>query len=73
MLYERENESTTVIQDGLAIPHIVTEGEHQFDIVVVRAKKGVLFSGSKTPVNVVFALSGTKDERNFHLKRNNFV
>ena len=68
MLYEREEDSTTVIQDGLAIPHIVTEGSHQFDIVVVRSKKGIKFSGAKTPVNVVFALSGSKDERNFHLK-----
>ncbi|HAK46456.1 MAG TPA: hypothetical protein DCO79_11130 [Spirochaeta sp.] len=68
MLYEREEESTTVIHDGLAIPHIVTEGENQFDIVVVRSKKGIMFRGAQTPVNVVFALSGSKDERNFHLK-----
>ena len=68
MLYERERESTTVINEGLAIPHIVTNGEKEFDIVVVRSKKGIMFRGSKTPVNVVFALSGSKDERNFHLK-----
>ena len=68
MLYEREEDSTTVIHDGLAIPHIITRGENQFEIVVVRSKKGVVFSGSKTPVNVVFALAGSKDERNFHLK-----
>jgi amino acid transporter/mannitol/fructose-specific phosphotransferase system IIA component (Ntr-type) len=68
MLYERENESTTVIHEGLAIPHIITPGEKQFEIVVVRSKNGVKFTGSSTPVNVVFALAGSKDERNFHLK-----
>ena len=68
MLYERERESTTVIHDGLAIPHIVTNGEKQFDIVVVRSKNGIMFPGSKIPVKVVFALSGSKDERNFHLQ-----
>ncbi len=68
MLYERESESTTVISDGLAIPHIVTSGEHQFDIVVVRSKKGIIFNAAANPVRVVFALSGSKDERNFHLK-----
>ncbi|MDC7226113.1 MAG: amino acid permease [Spirochaetales bacterium] len=68
MLYEREEDSTTVIHDGLAIPHIVTGGKNQFDIVVVRSKKGIMFRGSENPVNVVFALSGSKDERNFHLK-----
>jgi len=68
MLYERENDSTTVIHDGLAIPHIITDGENQFDIVVIRSKNGVKFSGASTAVNVVFALAGSKDERNFHLK-----
>ena len=68
MLYEREDESTTVIHDGLAIPHIVTGGENEFEIVVVRSKKGVKFTGALNPVNVVFALAGSKNERNFHLK-----
>lgn len=68
MLYERENDSTTVIHEGLAIPHIITGGEKQFDIVVVRSRNGVKFGESSSPVNVVFALAGSKDERNFHLK-----
>lgn len=67
-LYEREEDSTTVIQDGLAIPHIVTEDSRQFDIIVIRSKNGIAFKGAKTPVNVVFALAGSSDERNFHLK-----
>ena len=68
MLYDREKESTTVIQEGLAIPHIVTRGDHQFEIVVVRSKEGIIFNSTDAPVHVVFALAGSKDERNFHLK-----
>ncbi len=68
LLMEREQETTTVVMPGLAIPHIVVEGEHQFDIVVVRSRKGITFSPDKKKVNVVFTLAGTMDERNFHLK-----
>ena len=43
MLKARETESTTVIQDGLAIPHIVVEGKTQFDITIVRSSEGIRF------------------------------
>lgn len=68
MLIEREKESSTVLRPGLAIPHIVIEGEHKFMILLVRCKKGVKFPDTKTGVNVGFVLVGSKDERNFHLR-----
>jgi amino acid transporter/mannitol/fructose-specific phosphotransferase system IIA component (Ntr-type) len=64
----REQESSTVISPGLAIPHIVIEGEHIFDILLARCKRGIIFSKGKLPVHAVFVLIGTRDERNFHLK-----
>jgi amino acid transporter/mannitol/fructose-specific phosphotransferase system IIA component (Ntr-type) len=67
LLKEREKDSTTVIHKGLAIPHIIIDGESLFDIIVVRSKKGIKFT-ELDPVHMVFALAGTKDERNFHLK-----
>ena len=67
-LHEREEDSTTAIHEGLAIPHIVVEGTSRFDIAVVRSKKGISFGSAIPPVHVVFALAGTKDERNFHLQ-----
>lgn len=68
LLIERENASTTVIEKGLAIPHIIVEGENKFEIVVTRAKKGIKFLPSAEEVRVCFALAGTYDERNFHLR-----
>ena len=68
LLKEREAESTTAIHAGLAIPHIVVEGSNRFDIIVVRSRKGIPFGDDKTPVHIVFALAGSKDERNFHLQ-----
>ncbi|MBN2533879.1 MAG: amino acid permease [Spirochaetales bacterium] len=68
LFVKREQESSTSIHPGLAIPHIVIEGNGKFDIVVVRSKKGIKFHESIPLVNVIFALTGTKDERHFHLQ-----
>ncbi|MBI9107139.1 MAG: PTS sugar transporter subunit IIA [Spirochaetales bacterium] len=38
-------------------------GEKQFEIVVVRSQNSVKFCGAATPVNLVFALAGSKDEQ----------
>ena len=67
-IYEREAESTTVIHKGLAIPHIILGKEQRFEIIVVRSKPGIVFEGAREPVHTVFALAGSKDERNFHLQ-----
>ena len=68
LLNERENESTTIISDGLAIPHLIFEGKNKFCITIVRSKQGIKFDEEKKPVHIIFALAGTKDERNFHLQ-----
>ena len=67
-LNEREAESTTLVSDDLAIPHIVLDGEEGFEIVMVRAREGILFQEGKNGATVVFALAGSFTERNFHLK-----
>jgi APA family basic amino acid/polyamine antiporter len=68
LLVNRESESTTVIHPGLAIPHIVVDGTRRFEIVVARSRDGIDFGPETDPVKVVFALAGTRDERNFHLQ-----
>jgi amino acid transporter/mannitol/fructose-specific phosphotransferase system IIA component (Ntr-type) len=68
LLEKREEDSTTAIHAGLAIPHIVLEGEGEFDIVVARSKEGIAFHEGFPPVHIVFALAGSKGERNFHLQ-----
>ena len=68
LLLAREKQSSTVVQPGLAIPHIVVDGEYKFDILIARCRKGVVFSESQPPVQLVFVLGGSRDERNFHLR-----
>ncbi len=68
LFIDREKESSTVVGPGLAIPHIVIEGERKFDILLARCRDGLAFSGVPQPVHAVFALVGTKDGRNFHLR-----
>ncbi|MBN1787897.1 MAG: amino acid permease [Sedimentisphaerales bacterium] len=71
-LYElfvaREKESATVVKPGLAIPHIVVDGQNVFDILLVRCKEGAVFSELQEPVRTAFILIGSSDERNYHLK-----
>jgi len=67
-LLDREAASSTVLQPGLAIPHVIVEGTHLFDLLPVRCREGVIFSGEKTPVHTAFILIGSADERNYHLR-----
>ena len=68
LLKRREAESSTVIAPGLAVPHIVLDGEGHFDLLLVRSRAGIRFPDSDDPIHAVFVLAGTRDERNFHLR-----
>ncbi len=67
-LLAREAEGSTVLETGLAIPHVVITGEHKFAVLPVRASAGINFPHAGDPVKTVFFLAGTKDERNYHLR-----
>lgn len=68
LLWQREQDSSTVIAPGLAIPHIIVPGEHKFEILLARCKAGVYFDPDSDPLHAIFVLAGTYDERNFHLQ-----
>ncbi|MCK4511247.1 amino acid permease [bacterium] len=68
LLVERERESTTALRPGLAIPHMVVEGEHVFRLLLARSKSGIDFGDDTPPVHAVFVLMGSADERNYHLR-----
>lgn len=65
---EREKEASTVIETGLAIPHVIVAGTHIFDVVLVRSRQGIRFPSTADPVHVMFVLVGSRDERNYHLR-----
>ncbi len=68
LLVSREEEMTTVLAPGLAVPHIIVEGKNKFSVLLVRCKKGIEFSPAQPLVYAAFVLIGSKDERNFHLR-----
>jgi amino acid transporter/mannitol/fructose-specific phosphotransferase system IIA component (Ntr-type) len=65
---QREAASSTVIRPGLAIPHVIVDGEGLFDLMVVRCRGGIRFKGHAEPVQTAFILIGSPDERNYHLR-----
>jgi len=68
LLHERENLSSTVVRQGLAIPHILVDGGGRFDVLLARIRGGAEFSPDDKPVFAVFVLIGSSDERNYHLR-----
>lgn len=68
LLLKREQESHTVIEKGLAIPHIVVPGANKFEMILARSRPGIPFSLNEEPVHIAFVLVGSQDVRNFHLR-----
>ena len=66
-LLARERESSTVLAPGLAIPHVVIEGESAFGVLLARSREGIALAEGKPLVHVAFVLVGTGDERGLHL------
>ncbi|MEN8207896.1 MAG: amino acid permease [Candidatus Fermentibacteria bacterium] len=68
LLIERENDSSTALREGLAIPHIIVPGPGRFSVLLARCREGVDFGGENSPVRMIFVLAGSMDERTFHLR-----
>ncbi|MBU0519981.1 amino acid permease [bacterium] len=67
-LLDRELNASTALTPGIAIPHIIIDGEKRFEILIARSKSGIYFSEDAPAVHAVFILIGTRDERNYHLR-----
>lgn len=68
LFLDRERESSTVIQTGLAIPHIICPGENIFELALVRCREGATMDELHEPIRAAFVLIGSTDQRNYHLK-----
>ena len=68
LLTKREDEMTTVLAPGLAVPHVIIDGQEKFSVLLARCKKGIAFSSSQPLVYAAFVLIGSRDKRNFHLQ-----
>ncbi|SHK32228.1 cation:proton antiporter domain-containing protein [Rhodothermus profundi] len=65
---DREALSSTVVFPGVAIPHVIVEGQGRFELLVARCREGLQFPGQPERVHAVFVLARSEDERTFHLQ-----
>ncbi len=65
---EREEQSSTVLSPFVAIPHIISNNENYFKIILVRNRVGVKFSEENDAVKALFIIIGSLDQRNMHLR-----
>ncbi|HOL22943.1 MAG TPA: amino acid permease, partial [bacterium] len=64
---EREKISSTVVKEGIAIPHLIVEGKEIVKIVFVRNKKGTEFLDGRT-VKTSIVIVSSPDKKHLHLK-----
>jgi APA family basic amino acid/polyamine antiporter len=59
LLVKRENESSTVVAPGVAIPHVIIDGDQPVALLVARCREGgVSRSTTRPPVNSLFIIIG---------------
>lgn len=64
---KREEEASTVLDDMVAIPHIITNDIDEMKLIIVRNKDGIEFTRQDNNLKAVFLLIGRVDERDKHL------
>ncbi|NNE69620.1 MAG: PTS transporter subunit EIIA, partial [Rhodothermales bacterium] len=65
---EREHVSSTVLERGIAIPHVRLPGQDKVALVMARSKEGISFPGESEPVHAAFLLATSDDKRGDHLR-----
>lgn len=68
LLQQREAQSSTVVQPGVAVVHVTVDGEKVFEVLIVRCRDGATFRQQDEPVRAAFVVVGTADQRSRHLK-----
>ena len=64
---EREKTFSAVIRKGIAIPHLLIKGKNVTNIILVRAKTGIVFPEDKV-VHTAFVVVSSVHDRRLHLK-----
>lgn len=64
---KREEIASTVLNNEVAIPHIITDKVDEMKLIIVRNKDGVKFNRQDSSVKAIFCLIGRMEERDKHL------
>jgi len=68
ILIERENQASTALSEGAAVPHGRIEQLERFIMAVGRSKKGIPFGAEDGDTNIFFFLMAPKRDTGAHLK-----
>ena len=66
-LMKREKESSRVLRPGMSILSLIIKGRNKFDIILVRNKKGIIFSDKVPPIHASFVIVSSPDQQSFYL------
>lgn len=64
---KREGSSNIVACPGIAILSLIIKGRNKFDIILVRSRKGIIFSDDIPPVHAIFVIVSSSDQQSFYL------
>ena len=67
LLLKREKDSNIIVRPGGALISFHIKGRNKFEIVIVRTKKGAVFSEESPPVHAAFIVVSSHDEKSFYL------
>ncbi len=68
ILVKKEEDSTSVVSEFVAIPHVILENFQDFNLLMIRCKEGVRFSDKNPSIKAIFVFLGVKENVLFHLK-----
>lgn len=63
-----EHVSGTIIEQGIAVPHIRVNHSDTFELCLVRCKGGITFPGDTHPVHAAFVIASSDSRRTDHLR-----
>jgi amino acid transporter/mannitol/fructose-specific phosphotransferase system IIA component (Ntr-type) len=67
-LYEASRKGDTPAAEGVALPHILLPDVQRYELLIARARSPLHFPGVTPGVNAVFALLGSRDDPQQHLR-----
>jgi len=63
---KREKDSNIVVYPGIAVLSLIIKGRNKFDIILVRSKKGIIFSDDIPPIHALFVIVSSPDQQSFY-------
>ena len=67
LLKNRRKDSNIIVHPGIAILSHIIKGHDKFEIILVRSKKGIIFSDDAAPIHAFFEVVASPDQQSYYL------